>query len=177
MTALGVFRAAKRAVLVVGLAAAGCSAPAYDEETDRLISALQSDVDGEIVMLISLDREVARLSARTDDLSRKALAEAKANATYEANIKFYNKIDTELNSIRLRIASAPSKAGQSIGHSLDELDQNLLSPKGSLRSEHEMRGTLPEVYLRIERGALNQQFQALLAYEQVLKTGAPTLQK
>jgi len=166
-----------RLVLAVGLVLVACSAPPYDEQTDRLISELQYDVDSQIVMLLSLDREIARLSTRTDDVSRKALAEARANAAYEANIGFYNKVDTELNSIRLRVASAPNEATQSIARSLDALEQNLLSTKGSLRSEHELRGILSETYLRIERSVLNQQFQALLAYQQVLKAGTTVFQK
>ena len=45
--------------------------------------------------------------------------------------------DTSRPISRLRVASAPNEATQSIARSLDALEQNLLSTKGSLRSEHE----------------------------------------
>ena len=37
-----------RLVLAIGLVLVACSAPPYDEQTDRLISSLQSDVDSQI---------------------------------------------------------------------------------------------------------------------------------
>jgi hypothetical protein len=163
----------RRAALVIGLAVAACTAPPYDEQTDRLISAVQSDVDGQIVMLISLDHRIAELAAASNDASRKALADARTKAGYEANAAFYDKLDSELTSLRLRIDALPNEATANIDRSIDELRANLLSGEGSLRSVHQQQGILSEPYLLNERKLLNGQFQALLTYELVLKTGAP----
>jgi len=124
------FRAAKQAALFVGLVVAACSAPPYDEQTDRLISGLQSDVDGQIVMLISLDHKIAELSAAASEASRKTVADAKAKAGYEANAAFYDKIDSQITSLRLRIDALPNEATANLDRSLDELRANLLSDQG-----------------------------------------------
>jgi hypothetical protein len=161
-----------RLVLAVGIVLGACSAPPYDEQTDRLISALQYDVDSHIVTLLSLDRKIAELSRANDDLARKALADARARAGYEANAPFYDKIDSQLTSLRLRVDALPNEATPNIDRSIDELRANLLTGEGSLRSVHQQRGVLSEAYLRNERNILNAQFQALLTYELVLKSGA-----
>jgi hypothetical protein len=167
----------KRAALIVGLAVAACSAPPYDEQIDRLISALQSDVDGQIVTLISLDHKIAEFSTATIDASRRALGDARGKASYDANAAFYDKIDSQITSLRLRIDALPNEATPNLDRSLDELRANLLSDQGSLRSVHQQQGILGEAYLLNERKLLNAQFQALLTYELVLKTGAPAGKK
>src|ERR1051326_5260072 len=82
--------------IIALLFATSCAAPQYDAQTDKLISQLQTDVDSEIVSLITLDRKIARLSGKADQTSQKALAEAKSKAGYEANADFYDKIDVGL---------------------------------------------------------------------------------
>ena len=161
-----------RLVLTVGLVLVACSAPPYDEQTDRLISALQYDVDSQIVMLLSLDRKIAELATANNDIARKALAEARARAGYDANAAFYDKLDSQLTSLRLRVDALPTEATPNIDRAIDELRANLLSGEGSLRSVHQKQGILGEAYLRNERRLLNAQFQALLSYELVLKAGA-----
>jgi hypothetical protein len=170
-------RGLHRLVLAVGLVLVACSAPPYDEQTDRLISALQSDVDSQIVTLLSLDRRIAELLPTNTDAARKALADAKARAGYEANAGFYDKLDSQLTSLRLRVDALPNEATPNLERSIDELRANLLGGEGSLRSVHQKQGILSEAYLRNERRILNAQFQALLTYELVLKTGAPTGRK
>jgi hypothetical protein len=143
------------------LAVAACSAPPYDEQTDRLISTVQSDVDSEIVMLISLDRKIAELSGATGEAARKALAEARAKAGYEANAEVYDKLDSQLTSLRLRVDALPNEATPNIDHSIDELRASLLSDEGSLRSIHKKRGVLSEAFLLEERRLLNSQLKGL----------------
>ena len=161
-----------RLVLAAGLVVVACSAPPYDEQTDRLISALQSDVDSQIVMLLSLDRRIAELSGANNDLARKSLAEARARAGYDANAAFYDKLDSQLTSLRLRVDALPTEATPNLDRAIDELRANLLTGEGSLRSVHQKQGILREAYLRNERRLLNAQFQALLSYELVLKAGS-----
>lgn len=79
-------------MLALGVALVACSAPPYDEQTDRLISGLQYDVDSQLVTLLSLDHQIAEFSTANTDPARKALADAKARAGYEANAPFYDKL-------------------------------------------------------------------------------------
>jgi hypothetical protein len=160
-----------RLVLAVGLVLVACSAPPYDEQTDRLISELQYDVDSQIVMLLSLDRRIVELAPTNTDAARKAIADARARAGYEANAAFYDKLDSQLTSLRLRVDALPTEATPNIDRAIDELRANLLSGEGSLRSVHQKQSILGEAYLRNERRLLNAQFQALLSYELVLKAG------
>jgi len=161
-----------RLVLAIGLVLVACSAPPYDEQTDRLISSLQSDVDSQIVTLLSIDRKIAELAGANTDPARKALAEARARAGYEGNAAFYDKLDSQLTSLRLRIDALPNEATPNLDRSIDDLRANLLGGEGSLRSLHQQQGILSEAYLRTIRRQLNAQFQALLAYELVLKSGS-----
>jgi hypothetical protein len=159
-------------VLALALMLGACGAPPYDEQTDRLISALQYDVDSQLVALLSLDHQIAEYSSANTDAGRKALAETKARAGYDANAPFYDKLDSQLTSLRLRIDALPNEATSDLDRSIDELRANLLTGEGSLRSVHQQRGVLSEAYLRNERRILNTQFQALLSYELVLKAGS-----
>jgi hypothetical protein len=159
-------------ILALGFGLGACSAPPYDEQTDRLISTLQYDVDSQLVTLLSLDRQIAESSTASSDAGRKALVEAKARAGYEANAPFYDKLDSQLTSLRLRIDALPNEGTSDLDRSIDELRANLLSGEGSLRSVHQQRGVLSQAYLQNERRILNTQFQALLSYELVLKAGS-----
>jgi hypothetical protein len=66
-----------------------CAAPAYDEQTDRMISALQADVDTQLLTLISMDQELAALSTRPVPVSAQTAAELRRRLSYAANLDFY----------------------------------------------------------------------------------------
>jgi hypothetical protein len=160
------------AITLLGLG--GCAAPQYDAQTDKLISTLQSDVDTQLVSLISLDHKIAGLKGSSDSTSQKALAEATTKAGYDANSGFYDKIDVELTSLALRVDAAPNDSTARIDVAIKALRDNLLGRdiKGSLQNVHLASGVLDESYLTSEQGILNTQFQALLTYELVLKNGS-----
>ena len=82
------------------LLVAACAAPQYDDQTDKLISQLQTDVNTEIVSLITLDHTISNLTGKTDAASKKALADAKTKAGYNANTSFYNKVDVDLTALQ-----------------------------------------------------------------------------
>lgn len=159
-------------ILAFWLGFGACSAPPYDEQTDRLISELQYDVDSQLVTLLSLDRQTADASTANTEAGRNALAQARAKAGYEANAPFYDKLDSRLTSLRLRIDALPNEGTSDLDRAIDELRANLLTGEGSLRSVHQQRGVLSQAYLQNERRILNTQFQALLSYELVLKAGS-----
>ena len=151
---------------------AACVAPQYDDQTDKLISQLQSDVDTQLVTLISLDHKIAALSQRSDPASQKALTEARIKASYDANTGFYDKIDVDLTSLQTRVDSEPTHATPDLDRSILLLRQNLVSGPGSLQQTHEAQNILSEPYLRSVEQIVNAQMGALLTREIGLKAGS-----
>lgn len=149
-----------------------CAAPQYDDQTDKLISQLQTDVDTQIVTLISLDHKIADLSQRSDPASQKALAESRTKASYDANTGFYDKIDVDLTSLKTRVDSEPSLATPDLDRSIEFLRENLLAAPGSLQQTHEQQNILSEPYLRSVEQIVNAQTGALLTREIGLKSGS-----
>jgi hypothetical protein len=155
-------------VTPVVLRVVACSAPQYDDQTDKLISRLQTDVDGQIVSLITLERKIRSLSGRTDAASRTALAEAETKAGYDANTSFYDKVDIDLTSLQTRVDAEPSAATPHLDAAIKDLRDNL----GSMQVTHEKVGILSEAYLRSVRMLVDAQIGALLTREIGLKSGS-----
>jgi hypothetical protein len=153
---------------------AGCSAPLYDDQTDKLMSQLQSDVDTEIVTLITLDHKIDSLAKRSDAASVKALAAAKTKAGYDANTAFYDKVDVQLTGLQTRIDAEPSAATPALDKALVDLHDNLLAADGSMQATHERVDILSEAYLRSAQVFIDAQIGALLTRELGLKNGAST---
>jgi hypothetical protein len=169
----GYSRARIASAFIAMLGAAGCAAPQYDDQTDKMISTLQSDVDTQLVTLITLDHKIAALAAKSDAASQKALADATTKAGYDASSSFYDKTDVELTSLRLRVDAAPNNSTANIDTALTDLSENLLGEDtaGSLQNHHKNSpgGVMDLFYLTTIEKQLNAQFQALLSYELVLK--------
>jgi len=146
--------------------------PAYDDQTDTLITQLQVDVDTEIVTLISLDHKISSLSQKTDDESLKALADAKTKSGYDANGAFYDKVDVDLIGLKIRVDAQPNSVTRHLDVSLKELRDNLLGSDASMRLLHQNDGILSEDKLGILEKLVDAQIGALLAYELQLKNGS-----
>jgi hypothetical protein len=159
------------ALALLGIVTA-CSAPQYDDQTDKLISQLQTDVDTQLVSLITLDHKIASLANQTDAASKKSLTDATTKAGYDANTGFYDKIDVDLTSLQTRVDAEPSPATPSMDRSLKDLHDNLLEAPGSLQVTHQGLGILSEGYLRSVRTLIDTQIGALLTRELGLKNGA-----
>lgn len=123
---------------------AACAAPQYDDQTDKLISQLQTDVNTEIVSLITLDHKISNLAGKTDAASQKALAAAKSKAEYDANTTFYDKVDVDLTSLQTRVDAEPSAATPHLDKAIQDLRDNLLAGNGSMQALHQKLGILPE---------------------------------
>jgi hypothetical protein len=155
---------------------AGCATapPQYDDQTDKLISQLQKDVDTQIVSLITLDHKIAFLSGKTDASSQKALAEAKTKAGYEANTGFYDKVDVDITGLQTRVDAEPSLATPYLDKGIQALRDNLLVADGSMQTTHQQVDILSEPYLRTAEKIIDAQIEALLTRELGLKNGAAT---
>jgi len=146
--------------------------PAYDDQTDTLITQLQVDVDTEIVTLISLDHKISSLSQKTDDESLKALADAKTKSGYDANGTFYDKVDVDLIGLKIRVDAQPNSVTHHLDVSLKDLRDNLLGSDASMRLLHQSDGILSEDKLGFFQKLVDAQIGALLAYELQLKNGS-----
>jgi hypothetical protein len=152
----------------------GCTAPQYDDQTDKLISQLQTDVDTQFVSLITLDHKINSLSKETDAASKKALADAKTKAGYDANTIFYDKVDVDLTGLQTRVDAEPSPATEYLDKAIQDLRDNLLTGDGSMETTHQKVGILSEAYLRSAQQLIDAQIGALLTRELGLKAGAST---
>ena len=173
---------------VVALFLAGCAAPQYDDQTDKLITQLQTDVDTEIVSLITLDHKIdaltkqaAALAAKADAASQKtlastqkALADAKTKAGYEANTSFYDKVDVDLTGLQTRVDAEPSPATPFLDDGIAQIHDNLLADNASLLSNHQQYDILSESFLRLSQKTIDQQIGALLTRELGLKGSSST---
>lgn len=143
----------------------GCAAPPYDEQTDKLISTLQSDVDGEIFKLLSA---IALIKASSDE---KLLNEQKKLASYPENVGAYNRIRVDFVSLRLRFNASPSDLSKpQIDQALQALNDNLFG-KGSLEDVHKEEDIPTSGFLLNQQTIIHQQISALLTYELILKNG------
>jgi hypothetical protein len=162
------------AIALLGFVAA-CSAPQYDDQTDKLISQLQTDVDTQIVALITLDHKIALLTRQTDAAARTSLTDATTKAGYDASTGFYDKIDVDLTTLQTRVDAEPTPATPAMDRSIKDLHDNLLDAPGSLQVTHQAVEVLSEGYLRSVRTLIDTQIGALLTRELGLKNGSPTV--
>jgi hypothetical protein len=150
--------------------AAGCvTPPQYDDQTDKLISQLQTDIDTEIVTLITLDHKIQTLTGKTDATSKKALADATTKASYDTNTAFYDKLDVDLTTLQTRVDSEPGAATRYLDASIKNLHDNLLTVDGSMQATHQKVDVLSAAYLQSVQVIVDAQIGALLTRELGLK--------
>lgn len=153
----------------------GCATIQYDAQADSQISKLQTDVDTQLVTLISLEDQWADLNGKTEAEDIKAASEVKAHLSYYGNIDAYNKIDVDLTTLKLRVDANPDRNTPLIDADLDRMRAGLLgsgpADRTSLRGLHH-GGQLSRDLLVDAEKQFNIQFQSLLAYETALKPRA-----
>jgi hypothetical protein len=154
-------------------AVAGCvTPPQYDDQTDKLISQLQTDIDTEIVTLTTLNHKIQALTGKTDAISQKALADSTAKASYDTNTPFYDKLDVDLTTLQTRVNSEPSAATPYLDASLKNLHDNLLTADGSMQVTHQKVEVLSAAYLQSAQIIVDAQIGALLTRELGLKNAS-----
>ncbi len=165
----------RRVMRVVLLAApifvTGCAAPYYDEQTDKLVTQLQTDVETQFTTLITSGEEISFLSGQSDAASKVDLAKYQAQAGWNANIAAYDKIEVDLLLLRPRVEAVQSWAGDRISQQLDLLGENLIGPTDSLRSTHQREGILRLDTLQGFNGLVTPELNTLVATEVQLKAG------
>src|SRR5690242_11594248 len=83
-------------VLIIGGTSFGCAAPQYDDQTDKAISTLQSDIDTQFVSLTSLGKKIESLKRRSDPASVKSREDAQTKASFDSQSSAYDKIQVDL---------------------------------------------------------------------------------
>ena len=159
-------------LMILSLGGCFLTPPDYDDQTDKMITQLQTDVDTEIVTLISLDHKIGSLAQKTDEASQKALADAKTKAAFDANGTFYDKVDVDLIGLQTRVDAEPNAATQHLDVALKDLRSNLLGTDASMRLLHQADGILTEDKLGTVQKLVDAQIGALLTYELQLKNGS-----
>lgn len=163
----------------------GCAAPQYDDQTDKLISALQADVDTQFVTLISLaqkisrlDRQIEALHGQTDAASarmlaaaQQALTDATTKAGYDANVPAYDKLAVDLISLQMRVNAEPNDSTPDLNKALANLRDNLIGA-GGLQDTHQRDGVLTAIYLQPAQQLIDVQLQALMIRDLILKNGS-----
>ena len=159
---------------VLTMTLGGClTPPQYDDQTDKLISQLQTDVDTEIVTLISLDHKIANLKDKTDAASQKDLAEAKPKAEFDANSTFYDRVDVDLIALRMRVDAEPNIATPRLDSAINYLRKNLLEDGNCMRTLHQQNDViLSEFVLTNMQKLVDAQIGALLTAELELKNSS-----
>ncbi len=155
------------AILILLVAIVVSCAPTYDEQTDRQIAAVQQETDAGLVRLITLGRRIDALRKSQDPASRKALADARAAASYDANTDFYDRVDTDLTSLELRMTATPDLSATKLDQAIKAIMDNI----NDLRQYHSQHGFVSPDVVSLIRGPINQQFEALMHYELNLKSG------
>lgn len=163
-----------------------CAAPQYDDQADRLISQLQTDMTTEFATLITLDEKIAEASVAQDKASQAALAKAQTAAGYDANTDAYNKIAIDLVLLKTRIANEPNWGTGNVSDALGLLTQQLTGPIGatapagsctgpnpnsSMRSVHKACGTLSTPYLVEKYNIVSDELNLLVLYDLTIKNG------
>ncbi len=160
------------ALLFLAAALPGCTPPQYDDQTDKLITTLQTDTDSFLIGLISADDQIKLYTGRADATSIAALATAQKSASYAASIAAYNKLRVDDLSLQLRIDAEPNAATADLDQALAAIQANLFGPDG-LEAEHQTETIMGETYIALQQKTLDTQFAALLSYELALKSGKP----
>lgn len=163
-----------------------CAAPQYDDQVDKLITQLQTDVTTEFTTLITQDEKIAELSGAKDKVSQAALAKAQTAAGYDANTDAYNKIALDLVLLKTRIASEPNWGTGNVSDAVGLLAQQLTGPIGatvpagsctgpnpnsSMRSVHKACGRLSIPYLLEKYEIVSGELNLLVLYDVTIKNG------
>jgi hypothetical protein len=133
------------------LALASCVTSRYDATADAKLTALQQDVDTQMVLMASL-------STRSDANSIKL-------RSYDANIDFYNKTDVDLTSLELRMEAISGPGSDNT----QKIFESLRATLSSIANTHKKQGSASREYWIANRSLLNIEFGALIRRELVYK--------
>ncbi|QYE35411.1 MULTISPECIES: hypothetical protein [Sphingosinicellaceae] len=133
------------------LPAACVTVPQYDATTDSAISAVQREIDGRLVTLISA-------AESTDPAVRQS-------ASFARNAAFYDQVDSDLVALAMRMEAVQDRSTAN----LPQFFANLAQQMSNLKAAHKTDDIIPGPVVAITRKQLNANFAVLLTYELSLK--------
>ena len=96
------------------------------------------------------------------------MVEAKKEASYGANIDFYDGLQSSVIALETRMTASPDLSTPKLTTALDDLEKNV----NDVRSTHASENILGADYVKSSRQILDQQFKALTVYELTIKSGS-----
>jgi hypothetical protein len=157
--------------ILLSFACLGCAAPQYDDQTDKAVTTLQTDIDTQLISLITLGRKIESLTGNSSSEAMKTLADAKSKASFDSQSAGYDKIQVDLTTVRIRFDAEPSAYTAQADAALDSLNSILFTAPTSITQTHRQQNILGANYCQLEEVLLDQQLIALLKLELVLKNG------
>ncbi len=148
-------------------ALASC-APTYDSIADQMLADTQKQTDDGLLKLENLKRRIDALQNSPDSDDQKAVVEAKKEASYGANIDFYDGLQSSVIALETRMTASPDLSTPKLTTALDDLEKNV----NDVRSTHASENILGADYVKSSRQILDQQFKALTVYELTIKSGS-----
>ncbi len=154
------------ACVAMVLALASC-APTYDSIADQMLADTQKQADDGLIKLENLKKRIDALqnSANADD--KRALADAKKQASYAANLDFYDKLQSSVVALETRMTASPDLSTPKLTTALNDVEKNV----NEVRSTHANENILGADYVKNSRQILDQQFKSLTVYELTIKGG------
>lgn len=155
------------AVLAAAASMLAACAPAYDGIADQLLADTQKQADQGLLKLENLAMTIERLTQSSAADDRKALANAKTDASYASNMDFYNNLQSSLSVLDARMTAMPDLSTPKLADALSQLEKNA----SEVRTTHATQNFLSADYLKASRQILDQQFRALTVYELTIRSG------
>jgi hypothetical protein len=152
-------------------------APAFDGQSDKEVSDLQHLVDAKIVSLIAVDRRLMSIESRDSSSARTEVAKLKQEASFSANMGFYDDVDADLTSAQMRVDSSSDASKSNADSSFEALREILVSAPApgtdptSMQAVHEAQDRLGQAFLISTRSEVNTLFATLMRYEMTIKAG------
>jgi hypothetical protein len=143
----------------------GC-APAYDSVADQLQSGVEKKIDEGLIRLATDARIVSMAATGPALASSKQVQDARTDAAFASNIKFYADVESDLSTLASRL-QATGISGQKEAADVNAIEQNV----EAIGALHEKQDSLSVSYLSLMRTTIDQQFKPLDVYQVQLKGG------
>lgn len=143
-------------------------APTYDNIADQMLADTQKQADDGLLKLESLATTIKSLEKNPHASDQKAVTDAKIQASYAANIDFYDKLQSSITALDTRMTAMADLSTPKLSTSLSDLAKNVTE----VRSMHANENILGADYVKESRQILDQQFKALTVYELTIKGGS-----
>jgi hypothetical protein len=143
---------------------------------DQDITTLQTDVDTELTILINLNTQMENLQKLSDASSTAALAKAKMDAGYQANIPAYSKIQVDMDNLNARIDLIKNIETSTLKTGMKTLHDIIFGDTGIVVT-HQKQDKLGTVTITSTKRSFDGDILGLINFEIALKTNSMSASK